>query len=246
MSIALAPAVTEAAPRLRRWTRGEFDRMQRDGLFAPDECLELRDGRVTMLGTNSPRRWTTQEYYRLADAGILRPDERVELIRGEVINKVTMNPPHAGIVDIIRDALGAVFGEGLYVRTEKALSLADGTEPEPDVVVVPGRPRDYLSRHPSPEDVLLLVEVSDATLADDRSSKAMLYAQAGISEYWIANVALRQIEVHRAPTPTGYADRQVYAVGESVTPLAALDKSAAVSDLLPLAPSRALPRGVTP
>lgn len=237
MSVVLVPAVTETEPRLRRWTRGEFDRMRQPGLFRPDERLELRDGRICQSTTGALRRWTTDEYYRLAGLRILGPDEHTELIQGEIIEKVTMNPPHAGIVDLIRDVLQAAFGAARYIRTQKALTLADGTEPEPDVVVVPGGPRDYLTRHPKTEAVLLLVEVSDATLADDRSSKAHLYAQAGISEYWIANIVKRQLEVHRTPSAFGYADVQVYAVGQSVTPLFASDVSLAVSDLLPPRPS---------
>jgi len=233
MSVVLSPAAPETVPRLRLWTRVEFDRMRRSGLFCPDERLELRDGRVRLGDTGALRPWTTGEYYRLAELGILGPDERAELIRGEVIHKVTMNPPHAGIVDLIRDVLQAAFGPNHYVRTEKALTLADGTEPEPDVVVIPGSPRDYLVRHPATADVLLLVEVSDTTLTDDRNSKAQLYAQAGVSEYWIANVITRQVEVHRAPCSFGCADTRVHVAGQSVTPLAAPDVSIAVADLLP-------------
>lgn len=240
MSAVLAPAVTETEPRLRRWTRGEFDRMRQAGLLRPEERLDLRDGRICVSGTGVLRRWTTGEYYRLAELGILGPDERTELIRGEVIEKVTMNPPHAAGVDLIRDVLQAAFGVNRYVRTEKALTLADGTEPEPDVVVVPGGPRDYLTRHPETEDVFLLVEVSDTTLADDRSSKAQLYSQAGIAEYWIANVVKRQLEVHRAPSAFGYADVQIYAAGQTVSPLTASGVSIAVSDLLPPRPDSLL------
>jgi Uma2 family endonuclease len=116
------------------------------------------------------------------------------------------------------------------------LALTDDSEPEPDVAVVTGNPREYRDAHPT--TALLIVEVADATLPYDRERKANLYARAGIADYWIVNLLDRCLEVYRRPTQAGtanarYADRAVLPAETSIAPLATPDKSIAIADLLP-------------
>jgi len=124
------------------------------------------------------------------------------------------------------------------VRLQDPVALDDESEPEPDVVVVPGGPRDYGSEHPS--RTALLVEVAESTLAFDRRYKGSLYARAGVADYWIVNLVDRVVEIHRgpAPDPTArfgwrYQDVQMFREGAAISPLARPDITIAVSDLLP-------------
>lgn len=92
--------------------------------------------------------------------------------------------------------------------------------PEPDIVVTENDFRSY-PRPPRPQDVCLVVEVSDSTLRYDLRTKAALYARAGIVEYWVADSNGRKLIVHREPTEGQYASVVSYGVDASVMPLAA-------------------------
>ena len=183
-----------------------------------------------------PRRWTTAEYYALSDAGLF-DDERVELLDGEIWTLPAQKTPHFAAIRRAVDALEAAFGEGFDFRQQMAMALEDGTEPEPDVLVVPGRWQDYEDHHPTPPEVSLLVEASDATLRKDRGEKLRTYARAGIADYWIVNLVNRRLEVYRDPAPMnggyGYKTVQTLFDGDSVAPLAAPGSTVAVADLFP-------------
>ena len=118
-----------------------------------------------------------------------------------------------------------------------AITLNDLSEPEPDLSLAVGTAADYAGHHPTPPDIRLLVEVSDATLRIDRTRKAIAYARANIPEYWIINLVNRQLEVYRNPakTPTsyGYKAALTFYEADTVAPLFALDSPIAVADLLP-------------
>jgi len=111
--------------------------------------------------------------------------------------------------------------------------LNGSSEPEPDVVVVPGTEFDYLPDHPRSKDTRLVVEVSDTTLRLDRGRKQAAYARSGVQEYWIINLLHRQVEVHRDPSGARYLSVTIYSDSDAITPLTAPDASVPVSDLLP-------------
>ena len=184
------------------------------------------------------RRWTRAEYERMIDAGIFDSEERAELIGGEVLVMTPQKSPHATAVSLTLEALRVAFGSGHHVRAQLPLALDPDSEPEPDVAVVPGSPRDY--RHAHPTTALLVVEVSDSTLALDRDRKGSLYARAGIVEYWIVNLVDGVLEVYRDPESVrearyGFAYRTVQRLGgpDHLTPLAAPAAHIRVGDLLP-------------
>jgi Uma2 family endonuclease len=146
------------------------------------------------------------------------------------------NWPHASTVDRVGEALRRVLGIGFWVRMQFPLNLGT-SDPEPDVSVVVGQREDY-SDHPT--TAVLIVEVSDSTLAYDRGRKASLYARAGIADYWIVNLVDNQLEVRRDPRPDatqhyghGYANVTVLVPPAVVNPLALPNASLAVADLLP-------------
>jgi Uma2 family endonuclease len=194
-----------------------------------------------MPRTKSPsmpraRRWTREEYARLAEQGYFRR-QRVELIEGEIVQMPAMKNLHAIGISLTERELSMAFGPNFWVRPQMPLILGPRSEPEPDVSVVPGQPRDYTDH---PTTALTLVEVSDATLAYDRGKKGRICARAQIPDYWILNLLKRQLEVYRDPQPDPlrpgqffYAQRTILGPGEFVTPLAAPGARIAVSDLLP-------------
>jgi Uma2 family endonuclease len=172
------------------------------------------------------RRWSRDEYESLIDTGVFQPGERIELIGGELVVREPQRTPHATAIELALDALKEVFGPGWRVRTQLPVALDDESEPEPDVAVVPGSPRDYLPSHPARP--VLIVEIAHSSLAFDREQKGSLYARAGIADYWILNLVERVLEVHREPTPGstapyGWRYRLVHrlAAGDVVSPLAA-------------------------
>ena len=181
----------------------------------------------------APFRWTRARYDRMVEAGVLGPGDKVELLSGQIIDQTFQNEPHAVATGLIADALREAFGTEAHVRDEKPIGLSDDSEPEPDVVVVPGNRRDYLERHPAPSDVLLLVEVAETSLRRDRVWKAALYAEAGVAEYWIVNLPDRVLEVHRDPVGGAYGTKTTLTPGETIEPVHAPDASVAVADLLP-------------
>jgi Uma2 family endonuclease len=180
------------------------------------------------------RLWTREEYYRAYDMGLFGPTEKLELIRGEVKEKMPHGPRHASAISLVQDAL--MFPArlaGAYVRCQLPLFVGEASDPEPDFTVIHGTVRDYQSAHPWAADTLLVGEVSDSTLAYDRSEKARLYAEAQIPEYWILNVVGSYLEVRRDPEDGEYRSLQTLRITASVTPLFAPDTSIAIADLLP-------------
>ena len=220
------------AARERHWTPAEFRRMVSSGIFGLNEPVELVSGEIYEHGL--PRLWTRDEYYRLGDTEVFRPDERTELLDGRIIRKVTMNPPHASAVRRVLEALRTPFSAGFVISGQCALNLSTRNDPEPDAMVSVGVFADYDGRHPAPAETLLVVEVSDSTLREDRLYKAHLYARAGIADYWIVNINAQTLEVRRQPEHGEYLSLDVYDEGEAVSPLAAPHTPVRVTDLLPL------------
>lgn len=174
----------------------------------------------------------------MAEAGVFRPDERVELIGGRIVAMSPQNSPHFTAIRLVEEALRTIFGAGYDVRVQGPLDLSPSSQPEPDIAVVRGTVRDYASAHPT--TALLVVEVSESSLAFDRGEKASLYANAGIPEYWIMNLVDRRLDVYRDPVPMpgqsyghGYQSYTPYFAVDTVTPLAASQGSLGVADLLP-------------
>ncbi|HEV8716638.1 MAG TPA: Uma2 family endonuclease [Candidatus Binatia bacterium] len=145
-------------------------------------------------------RFTRDEYYRMGEAGLFT-DERVELLDGEIITMAPQNPPHAGITSRIAYALMRLLGSTVSLRVQLPIVLNDWSEPEPDIAVCLPDPDDYEREHPRADQVLLVIEVAEASLFYDRSRKVAAYAGSGIPEYWIVNLVDRRIEALSAPDP---------------------------------------------
>jgi Uma2 family endonuclease len=148
------------------------------------------------------RRFTVEEYHRMGEAGILREDERVELIEGELVEMNPIGSRHAACVRVLTRLLGRSLGDELLLDVQNPVRLNGGLEPQPDLAVV--RAHDYRESLPGPEDILLLIEVSDTTLSYDRDVKLPLYGRAGIAESWIVDLLNQAIERHNDRSEEGY------------------------------------------
>ena len=179
------------------------------------------------------RRFTVGEYYRMAEAGILRPDERVELIEGEIVTMAAIGSRHASTVMRLNRLLASELGDRTLVLVQAPVRLSDLSEPEPDVALLRPRSDDYASAHPGPDDVLLIVEVAESTVAFDRGMKLRLYAAAGIPEYWIVDLADDRIEVYQQPGATGYRDVRRYRREDTLRAAAFPNVEMAVAAILP-------------
>lgn len=183
--------------------------------------------------TPQRRRFTVAEYYALAEAGILAHTERVQLLNGEIIVMPPIGNRHASGVNWSNEALISTLAGRANVSIQNPVRLDDGSEPQPDIAVLRRREDFYVAAHPGPEDVLLLIEVSDTTIEFDRNEKLPLYARAGIPEVWIANLSDRRVEAYTEPVDGAYANIRHFEVGESVTPRHFPDIALPVERIIP-------------
>ena len=162
------------------------------------------------------RRITVGEYHRMIEAGILGEDEHVQLIAGTLVAMTPQGSRRAVVIQRLTAALVRAVGDDLAVRPQLPLTLSEDSEPEPDLAVV--RASDAPLEGPHPGRALLVIEVAGDSLRLDRQSKRVLYAGAGIPEYWIVNLAEAAIEAHSDPDPvTGlYRSSAVVRAGETV------------------------------
>jgi Uma2 family endonuclease len=139
------------------------------------------------------------------------------LIEGVIFESGQMRPPHAIALELVANAVRSAFGARWWPRLQMPLVLGLATDPKPDVVVVPGRPRDY-SGHPTTAD--LVIEVADTSLDFDMNDKRLLYARAGIPEYWVVDINGRSLLVYRDPQAGDYAAPLTLGPTDTITPLA--------------------------
>jgi Uma2 family endonuclease len=147
---------------------------------------------------------TVDEYYRMAEEGLLAPDARVELIEGEIIPMPPIGTVHAARTTYITRQLFRALGEHVGIRTQNPMRLSEHTETEPDVVLTVAMEDEFLHRHPTPPDTLLVIEVSHSTLRYDKETKLPLYAKSGVPEVWIVNIPGQCIDVYRRPHGNRY------------------------------------------
>lgn len=177
------------------------------------------------------RRITREEFHRLDEEGFFAPDQRLELINGIVHEMPSQDSWHSSTIQFAQEELRRVFVEGTHLRNQMPLVLDLWSEPVPDLAVVAGHVRDYVSAHP--KTAVLVVEVSGSSARLDREEKRVLYATAGIPEYWILYVKTKQLEIMRQPEGGDYRSRVILKPGDVVAPLGAPGASIRVADLLP-------------
>jgi Uma2 family endonuclease len=162
------------------------------------------------------RKFTVEEYEKMSAQGIIKPDEKVELIRGEIIKMSPMETRHAACIDRLIPLLYQKLGKRIILRVQNPIRLNDNSQPEPDLSLLIPRSDFYVSAHPQPEDIYLIIEVSDSTLDYDRNTKIPLYAEANIKEVWLVNLQEECLEVYRYPVNGIYQSIQKYERGEII------------------------------
>ena len=150
-------------------------------------------------------RFTVQDFIKMDAEGFFNEAQRVELIDGELIEMTPIGSQHGGHVDRISRLLAQRLNlDDVIVRTQNSILLSPHSQPQPDISVARFRSDFYTVRHPSPDEILLLIEVADSSLEYDRRIKTLVYARAEIPELWIVNLRDRIVEVFREPTDSGY------------------------------------------
>jgi Uma2 family endonuclease len=150
------------------------------------------------------KRFTLDEYHRLTELGFFHEDDHIELINGEIIQMVSKGTAHETCLRKLWKELPKLVGDRATLQSQAPIAVPPNSEPEPDFAIVKNRDDDYLSSHPTPVDILLVMEVADSGLAYDQDVKIPLYAQAGIHDYWIFNLFDNHLECYSEP----YLDNQ--------------------------------------
>jgi len=174
-------------------------------------------------------RWTVEEFYRAAAAGQIDDPDRLELVHGR-LNRIMQGDRHANLRARVSRRLRRALDPPFFARDENPLHIAFDGEPIPDLLFT--YQEEYEGRHPYPEDVALLIEVADTSAAYDLGEKALLYSQAGITDYWVVLVNEPLIVVHRGPTAEGYQQVTRLAGADTLSPLAAPHAAWTVNALL--------------
>lgn len=184
------------------------------------------------------RRWTRVEYERLIELGVFQPGEHLELLDGLLVVREPQGTRHAATIRRVLAALRAILGDLWQIDSQLPIALDDDSEPEPDVAVVAQEQHAYRDAHPSRP--VLIVEIAESSYRIDREYKASLYARAGITDYWIVDVAGSALEVHREPgasaeAPYGWRYRNITTLRPpaTVTPLVSPDSAIPIAMLLP-------------
>lgn len=161
--------------------------------------------------------WTIERYHQAIEQGVLTERDKVELLFGQIIAKMPVGEPQADVLSDIADFFYERLGKKYKFRSQSPVTLPNDSEPEPNFAVVVRRKYNRSTGHPAPDDILLIIEVSDSTLRFDQTDKAEAYALAGIPEYWIINIPERQVELHLKPSEVKrrYRSLSVYEAGTS-------------------------------
>ena len=178
------------------------------------------------------RRFTVDEYHCMAEAGILGEDDRVELLDGEIIEMSPIGDRHFGCVLQSSTLFNMRLAGRALVSVQSPVRLSTGSEPEPDISLLRPRADFYRTGKPGPDDVLLIVEVSDSSLAFDRDTKLLFYAAAGIPEMWIVDLNKMCVLVYRDPRDGVYQQTWVVERDGKLSPAAFPDVLLSVTDLV--------------
>ena len=242
MSAVLTPPPTlpNDYPNRFRWNLDQYRELGRLG-FLGDKRVMLIDGVIFDKypapqdggPAPAPVRFSREQYRRLGELGFFE-ERRVELLHGEVVEMSPQGWPHVVGKSKTVDLLRAVFAGIAWVNEQSPFPTA-GSDPEPDVAVIPGRRDEYMDH---PTVALLVVEVADTTLDRDTTTKAEIYATTGVADYWVLDVVGRQLIVFRDPQPipdggAAYRSKRVFGPAETLSPLNMLTATIAVADLLP-------------
>lgn len=206
-------------PKPYRFTATEYFKLDEIGIFPEDNRTELLEGEIFQKYPEpAPLRFTVDAFYKAVESGIFDSvGNRVELIEGEIIQMATIGTRHAGTVNRLNATLIQLLGTSVVVSIQNPLEVTPRNSPMPDVIVLKPRADFYSTAHPAPADVLLLIEVCDTTLAEDRKTKLPMYARAAVPEVWLVNLPDATVEVYTQPDNGVYQTKRTFQRGETLT-----------------------------
>jgi Uma2 family endonuclease len=175
-----------------------------------------------MITAVTRKKFTVKEYHRLIDIGFFIEGNRIELIRGDIIEMPAKRTPHSVCNSLLLKELYKLLGDRAMIRGQEPIILPPDSEPEPDVVIARPKNDNYLSSHPTADDILLIIEIADSTLKYDREIKLPLYAEYNIPNYWLFNLVDYHLEVYSEPfqdrqAKSNYRLKQIFLANEIVT-----------------------------
>ena len=170
-------------------------------------------------------------YHHVAESGVWPENLRIELLEGEIVEMSPIGSAHAAIVTALDDLFHESLSGLTVIRVQNPVQLGDLSEPQPDLALVKSSAHRYRASHPTAEDVLLIVEVSDSRLEYDRSTKLLLYARYRIPEVWVIDVKQVRLNVFREPTPNGYQQRLWLTPDDMITPVSFPNVSIALTHI---------------
>lgn len=177
-------------------------------------------------------RFAVDEYQLLGEKGILHEDERVELIDGRIIEMSPIGAKHASTVDRLNNLFVTKLQHKAIVRVQSPVDIDEYSEPQPDITILKPRPDFYSEKHPKPQDVLLVIEIADASVEYDRSVKIPLYAKALIQEVWLVNLQEDTIEIYHSPSGDRYGVMVRLLNKQTVSPRGFPDLTLSVGEIM--------------
>lgn len=160
--------------------------------------------------------FTVAEYHQMIESGFFKEDDRFELVSGEIVEISPIGPRHAAQVDRLTDILPPKLKGKAKLRVQSPIELTDYSEPQPDLALLKPRDDFYASAHPTPADALVIIEVADSTVENDRRNKIPAYAFAGVREVWLIDLVNDRIEVHSNPFKGVYQEVRIIQRGQNV------------------------------
>lgn len=176
--------------------------------------------------------FNVDDYHQLVTAGILEERDRIELIQGELTMMPPIGPEHSSHTRRLTNLLPRKLPETVILQMNEPITIPNHSEPQPDAAIVKARPDNYRKAHPTPKDVLLVIEVADSSADFDNTVKAKLYGKAGIPEYWIVEIGEACVRVFTEPSKQGYRTIKEYHRGDKVKCGTVPELHLAVTELL--------------
>lgn len=180
-----------------------------------------------------PRLFTVAEYHRMIEAGVFNEDGRIELLDGRIVKMTPKSVRHAAVNEDASDFFKRLLKKRAVVRSQNPVVLDDSSEPEPDIVVARPPKTKYYKHHPTPQDIILVMEIADSSLDHDRRKKSLAYAQSGIVQYLVLNLKTSELIDFREPSPEGYRSYKTLRADEALSLVTFPEVRIQVSELLP-------------